>query len=190
MNQIAQNKVGNRTVKQQAQTVAKASMQRVQTKGESRERGVVAESLKDQSSNIHEEARMVLPGVQALFGFQLIAAFNQRFSQLDECDAAIYLAALIVVAMVAGLVMTPAAYHRLSERDVVSKYFTVLSSRLIAAAMIGLAVAIGADVYIVARMVGLRLQAAVMLGAATILALLCLWIAFPLWHRARVPRRH
>ncbi len=29
-----------------------------------------------------EEARMVLPGIQALFGFQLIAAFNQRFSEL------------------------------------------------------------------------------------------------------------
>ncbi|TLG71825.1 hypothetical protein [Methylocystis sp. B8] len=26
-----------------------------------------------------EEARMVLPGIQALFGFQLIAVFNNRF---------------------------------------------------------------------------------------------------------------
>jgi hypothetical protein len=26
-----------------------------------------------------EEARMVLPGIQALFGFQLIAVFNERF---------------------------------------------------------------------------------------------------------------
>jgi hypothetical protein len=28
-----------------------------------------------------EEARMVLSGTQALFGFQLIAAFNERFQQ-------------------------------------------------------------------------------------------------------------
>jgi hypothetical protein len=29
-----------------------------------------------------EEARMVLLGIQALFGFQLIAAFNDNFKQL------------------------------------------------------------------------------------------------------------
>jgi hypothetical protein len=29
-----------------------------------------------------DEARMVLPGIQALFGFQLIAVFNERFAQL------------------------------------------------------------------------------------------------------------
>jgi hypothetical protein len=30
-----------------------------------------------------EEARMVLPRIQALFGFQLIAAFNETFRQLE-----------------------------------------------------------------------------------------------------------
>jgi hypothetical protein len=29
-----------------------------------------------------DEARMLLPGIQALFGFQLIAVFNQTFSQI------------------------------------------------------------------------------------------------------------
>ena len=29
-----------------------------------------------------EEARMVLPGIQALFGFQFITVFNERFRQL------------------------------------------------------------------------------------------------------------
>ena len=37
------------------------------------------EALKDAVEQALEEARMVLPGIQALFGFQLIAVFNQRF---------------------------------------------------------------------------------------------------------------
>ena len=37
---------------------------------------VEQESLKDEIANLIEEARMVLPGIQALFGFQLIAVFN------------------------------------------------------------------------------------------------------------------
>jgi arginine exporter protein ArgO len=38
---------------------------------------------------ILEECRMVIPGVQALFGFQLIAAFNQRSVMAFSLAAAI-----------------------------------------------------------------------------------------------------
>jgi len=32
--------------------------------------------------NIIEEARVILPGLQAVFGFQTIAVFNERFEDL------------------------------------------------------------------------------------------------------------
>ena len=37
-------------------------------------------SLPEATSHLLEECRMVLPGIQALFGFQLIAVFNSRFA--------------------------------------------------------------------------------------------------------------
>jgi Family of unknown function (DUF6328) len=37
-----------------------------------------------------EEARMVLPGIQALFGFQLMAVFNQRFNELTAGEQLIH----------------------------------------------------------------------------------------------------
>jgi hypothetical protein len=46
-----------------------------------------------------EEARMVLPGIQAFFGFQP--------------------SALLLVALSSAPVMAPAAYHRLAERSAV-----------------------------------------------------------------------
>jgi hypothetical protein len=36
-------------------------------------------ALKDSVQFTLDEARMVIPGIQALFGFQLIAVFNERF---------------------------------------------------------------------------------------------------------------
>ena len=48
---------------------------------------VSTEPIKEQLSldsavrHILEECRMVLPGIQALFGFQLIAVFNEGFAQ-------------------------------------------------------------------------------------------------------------
>ena len=43
-----------------------------------------------------EECRMVLPGIQALFGFQLIAVFNEGFSdKLTPGEQKLHLAAII-----------------------------------------------------------------------------------------------
>ena len=40
---------------------------------------VQQESRSDTVTHLLEECRMVLPGIQALFGFQLIAVFNAAF---------------------------------------------------------------------------------------------------------------
>jgi hypothetical protein len=39
-----------------------------------------------------EEARMVLPGIQVLFGFQLIAVFNERLKSLRRTSGSYTLA--------------------------------------------------------------------------------------------------
>ena len=38
-------------------------------------------SLSKAAEYLLEECRMVLPGIQALFGFQLVAVFNQSFGE-------------------------------------------------------------------------------------------------------------
>jgi hypothetical protein len=52
---------------------------------------------------------MVLPGIQALFGFQLIAVFNDRFQQLEGLYQLIHFIALVLVALSVAIIMTPAA---------------------------------------------------------------------------------
>jgi hypothetical protein len=83
-----------------------------------------------------EEARMVLPGIQALFGFQLIAVFNERFKELTEDERLIHFSATVLVTIAIALIMTPAAYHRLAEQTTISRFFVSLASWLIAAAMV------------------------------------------------------
>src|SRR5581483_5360333 len=71
------------------------------------------QSLPQITKNILEECRMVLPGIQALFGFQLVAVFNTTFwERLTESDRILHLIAMLVVAISVALVMAPAAYHR------------------------------------------------------------------------------
>ncbi len=94
---------------------------------------------------------MVLPGIQGLFGFQLIAVFNRGFSQsLPPLGRLLHLGAIVLVACAIALIMAPAAYHRQAERDRISTYFAEYASRMITVAMAQLLVALCVEVALVA----------------------------------------
>jgi hypothetical protein len=81
----------------------------VQTSREQRE----ALPLSKAAQYLSEECRTVLPGIQALFGFQLIAAFNPGFAQKFSLgEQRLHLLATALVALAIAAIMTPAAYHR------------------------------------------------------------------------------
>lgn len=140
-------------------------------------------SLKDQMRNVQEEARMILPGVQALFGFQTIAVFNQRFGDMAPLARDCHLAALMLVVLAIGLVMAPAAWHRLASPERVTRELVRLSSRLICAALWPLSLAIAMDVGVVVQL-ATGVPAASFGGAVlTLLFLALLWFVAPLYRR-------
>ncbi len=110
-------------------------------------------SLSRGADYLLEECRMVLPGIQALFGFQLVAVFNARFTELTACEQRIHLVAIGLVAAAVVLIMTPAAYHRQTSTRTITSTFIRLSTRLLLWSMIPLAGAISLDFYLIARMI-------------------------------------
>jgi len=134
---------------------------------------------------------MVLPGIQALFGFQLIAAFNQRFMELAASDRVVHLVSLVLVALAIVLIMTPAAYHRIVEPGRTSTFFNRLASVLVAAAMVPLLMSISMDIYVVARLTvpGADPWLGIGLSITTFVVYVGLWIVFPYWQRARPQHR-
>ena len=126
-----------------------------------------------------EEARMVLPGIQALFGFQLIAVFNEGFRQLPQGEQTLHFAAIMLIAMAIGLIMTPAAYHRQVEPGTVSAFFVRMASLLVTAAMVPLMVGMCIEVFVLGH-VALGSRWAGGLSAAMLFAFLAtLWFVFP-----------
>jgi cobalamin synthase len=138
------------------------------------------ESLKDEMRNVIDEARMVLPGIQALFGFQTMAVFNQRFEEIADSSKLAYLVALGLLVLAMGLLMAPAAYNRLAERGQVSRKMINLSSRLITTGMIPLLLALTLDVYVVVVAAFDEPQAGVLAALATAILLAGLWFVMPL----------
>ena len=60
------------------------------------------------------EARVILPGAQALIGFQLTVTLTRSFEQLPHHIRLVHVVALCCVAFAVILLMTPAALHRIS----------------------------------------------------------------------------
>jgi len=141
-------------------------------------------SLNDAASHVLEECRTVVPGMQALFGFQLIAVFTTSFKEdLSPTERVLHLVAILLVTIAVALVIAPAALHRQMEPMAVSRRFIAISSRLLMASMAPLAAGICLDVYIVARVilgtsVGAAIIAALLLGVFIVF-----WLVVP--RRAR-----
>jgi Family of unknown function (DUF6328) len=135
-----------------------------------------------------EEARMVLPGIQALFGFQLIAVFNERFKELAEDERLIHFGATVLVTIAIALIMTPAAYHRLAEQTTISKFFVRLASWLIAAAMVPLMVGLTLEVYLLGLLVTGVPKISLVIATALFGVFLLLWFVFPLAMRLFHPQ--
>ena len=139
-----------------------------------------AESLSDSVTHMLEECRMVLPGIQALFGFQLVAVFNSTFwTRLDRVEQVIHYVALAFVACSVALVMTPAAYHRQAEPMSVSKRFLTISTRLLYWSMYPLMSAILLDFYLIGSLILDNRLLSVLVAVAVGGVFLVLWVLLP-----------
>jgi hypothetical protein len=147
------------------------------------EKQIHRETLEEEATHTTDEARMLLPGVQAVLGFQLVAVTNQRFTLFTSVEQALYLAAFLLLALAMGLIMAPAAYHRQVERGKVTRRFVDLASMLLTAAMLPLIVGVCLDAYLIARLIlDERTMPAIVAGIVAIV-LAGLWYGLPAFCR-------
>ena len=129
------------------------------------------------------EARVIIPGAQALFGFQFIAMLTAGFDELPQTSKIVHAVALGLVAMNIVLLMTPTALHRLSFDGVDSKRFLRAASALVIAAPVFLAAGISAESYVVLGKVTDSKVTAAGYAAASFALLVGFWYAVPVMAR-------
>jgi hypothetical protein len=129
------------------------------------------------------EARLIIPGAQALLGFQFIAMLTSGFDRLPQSVKAVHALALCLVAINVILLMTPAALHRLSFNGEDSKTFLRMGSALVIAAPGFLAAGIAAETFVVLHKVSSNAGWAAIGALLGFVALIGLWYAVPAWLR-------
>src|SRR5436190_5852974 len=101
-----------------------------------------------------EECRMILPGIQALFGFQLVVVFNNSFTEkLGPTQQRLHLVAISLIVVAIALVMAPAAYHRQTSPTKITATFISLSTRLVLLSMVPLSLGICLDLYLIVQII-------------------------------------
>jgi len=130
--------------------------------------------------NLIEECRMLLPGIQALFGFQLIAVFNSTFAEkLSSLEQQLHLLAIGLVGVAIALILTPAAYHRQMEHVSITRRFIDVSTRLMLWSMASLALSIGLDLYLVSRIILQDVLFSLLITLGLLALFIFLWIVLP-----------
>jgi hypothetical protein len=141
--------------------------------------------LTDKIQHALTECRVVLPGSQALLGFQFIVILSESFDKLPSLSKYIHLAALGLNALAIVLLITPAAYHRMVERGEETEHFHRFASKVLVAALVPLALAMASDVYVVVQKVTESPLISVV-SALVILAIFWeLWFGLPLYRRTQ-----
>jgi hypothetical protein len=146
-----------------------------------------SKAMQDPHASVHEridyvltESRVMLPGAQALLGFQLLVPLTTAFETLSDAAKTVHFVALIFVATAVILLITPAAVHRIAFRGADDARFLRLASRIVTAALVPLALGVASELYVAAARLlpGSNAPAWTAAGAACVL--FGLWYAMPL----------
>jgi hypothetical protein len=112
-----------------------------QSKRSAREDEDEAERLDRELLELLNELRVVMPGVQVLFGFLLTVPFQARFTDVTDFQKIVYFVTLLLTAASAAFLMGVSAFHRLTFRHHQKPYLVHLGTRQMIVGLVLLALA-------------------------------------------------
>ncbi|HXV91839.1 MAG TPA: DUF6328 family protein, partial [Pseudonocardia sp.] len=126
-----------------------------------------------------QELRVAQIGVQILFAGLITLAFTERFGRIDGLQRWTYVVTLLLAAVTTGLLVAPAAVHRMTFGRGVKQETVRLGHRLFVTGLVALALTLSGAVLLVLDVTVGRGFALVVAAVLTI-GLLVLWFVLPL----------
>jgi hypothetical protein len=144
-------------------------------------------SLKDKVKFVLTEVRVVLPGAQALLGFQFAAVMMESFDRLPASARAVHVVSLACVALATILLMAPAAFHRIVEEGEATERMHRFGSRCLLGAMAFLAPGVCGGVFVVVLKALHSSTGAIAAATVSLIAFYGWWFGYMLYRRAERP---
>jgi hypothetical protein len=139
-------------------------------------------------SDLLQELRVALPGVQVLFAFLLTVPFSQRFSELSKFQQWLYFGVMITVALATVMLVAPTAGHRILFRRQQKEFIVTLSNTLALVGLLLLAIAMTGAIALISDFV-FGTTTAVISTVVMAAAFLGFWFFGPIKRRQQLPPR-
>ncbi len=134
------------------------------------------------------EIRVILPGAQALFGFQVTAVLAEEFARLPATSRYVHLMSIAVVAIAVIMLIAPVTYHRIVAQGNAEEGVLTYAVRMMIPAEGLIALGLIGDAYVTVRMISGSLIVALSTASAALVAFTTLLYVVPLVaRRARSP---
>lgn len=135
--------------------------------------------LKDRVDNVLTEARVVLPGSQAMLAFQFAVVLTEGFERAPAPLRIAHFVSLALVAVSCVLLMSPAAWHRIVERGDDTERLHTYASWMVLLAMAFLSLGIAGDMYVAFAKVLRSTGAGLIAGTSAAAVFYGFWFVFP-----------
>lgn len=139
-------------------------------------------------SDLLQELRVALPGVQVLFAFLLTVPFSQRFSELSKFQQWLYFGVMITVALATVMLVAPTAGHRILFRRQQKEFIVTLSNTLALVGLLLLAIAMTGAIALISDFI-FGTTTAVISTVVMAAAFLGFWFFGPIRRRQQLPPR-
>jgi|SRR5919107_3433636 hypothetical protein len=126
-----------------------------------------------------QELRVAQTGIQILFAFLLSLSFTERFGRIDEVQRWTYVVTLLLTALTTGLLVAPAAVHRILFGRGVKADVVRIGQRLFVAGLVALAGTLVGAVLLVLD-IAIGRDRAVPMAVIVGVVLVGLWFVLPL----------
>jgi hypothetical protein len=140
------------------------------------------ERLDRNLSELLQELRVALPGVQVLFAFLLAVPFQQNFTKITPFQERVYFATLLLTALSAALLISPSAYHRMTFRMQQKDHLVFLANKFAIAGLGCLALAMTGAIMLITDVL-FGAAATIVTSAGALSVFLLLWYGLPLKRR-------
>ena len=142
------------------------------------------ERLNRQMTELLNELRVAMPGVQVLFAFLLAVPFQQRFETVNAFQRDVYLGTLLAAATATAFLIAPSAYHRIAFQAHEKEHIIHMGTRQFVCGIVALAVAMDGAVLLVTDVLFKTTTVIVVLVGVSAM-FIWLWFGIGLWRRSR-----
>jgi cation transport ATPase len=141
--------------------------------------------LNRQMTELLNELRVAMPGVQVLFAFLLAVPFQQRFETVNAFQRDVYLFTLLAAATATAFLVAPSAYHRIAFQEHEKERIIWMGTRQFVCGIVALAVAMTGAVLLVTDVL---FQAATTIVVVGCVAAVFAWLWFGIGLRRKWQR--